>query len=139
MKIFKFTLITATLTALLGCSNNIQEEQIMANETATNGELLPAYIEASTENTDRLKQALSKSLNGISVNIPTDAFTKSSTLSTERIAQDKIGQEGMNGRMMGMPNDSFNFALYRKGDSCYLVNKTTGKKILVAGLVCKPM
>ena len=102
---------------------------------ATSPKTMQAAViaEPSVATSKALNAAVSRALNGTKVSLARDAFTKSSELQIERMAQDSAARPGLNGRMMGVP-EVYSFSLRSSAGSCYLLHQKTGKTYPVDGV-----
>jgi len=137
MPLLKINMLLILSLLLISCSNAVVNDSMQKKPLSVT-DMTPALVIASPKNTQLLNQAVSKALNGIKVNLSPNTFTQTHKMSTERVAQDKIGQQGMNGRMLATPeNASHHFSLYRHAESCYLVNDKNEKIYPIEGLDCQ--
>ena len=96
----------------------------------------PALIIPSIESTSKLEAVMSKALNGRKVSLSHTAFTKSHThVLQQRPAMTREGQL-INGRMLGIPKPD-RFALYKQGDSCYLIYEKTAAHYPLQSVQCR--
>jgi len=137
----KFTLISLMILCfvfIIGCSNTLSKDEISTKDSISINDMTAALVEQSDDNLQLITQAVSDALNGTNVTLAPDTFTTSNSLTTERMMQDKLGQEGMNGRLMQTPdNISHRFKLLKTGNDCYLYYENKEKLVPIKGLVCK--
>jgi len=94
-------------------------------------------IETSAASVGALNTAISQALNGASVSVAQDAFTQSSELQIERMAQDPASMLGLNGRLMSRPEaHRFSLKSNNKGN-CYLVYQRTGFEYRLDDVKCR--
>lgn len=111
---FKIILVAATVVVQAGCGATppkALQDAVLTQPSAATSKVLNA--------------AASRALNGTRVSLARDAFTKSSEMQIERLAQDPASMRGLNGRIMGVPK-VYSFSLKSKEGGCYLVYKKTG-------------
>lgn len=97
---------------------------------------VPAVIaNPSPESRAELRRVLSEALGGAPVTVADDALVQETTLVVERArARDPEGRP-LDGREKGRPE---HFRLVKSGESCYLVQESTGRRFPLSGVTCTP-
>jgi hypothetical protein len=82
-----------------------------------------------------LRRVVSEALNRASVTLAEDALVHETTLTVERArARDAEGRP-LDGRERGRPE---HFRLVKSGESCVLVQESTGRRFPLSGVTCTP-
>jgi hypothetical protein len=116
-------LVAIASTAPLACSSLSAEEQ-------------PAVIAAATEQSrDELRRAVSAAMNGQSVLLADDAFTRDSVLTIERRTPPGAQGAAATGRTLAAPE---RFRLVLRGARCVLVRETDGREWPLETARCVP-
>jgi len=122
-------IIAASFAVLLqtGCASTKPKDSLQS----------AVLIQPSAASTGVLNAIISRALNGARVSVAQDAFTQSSELQIERMAQDPASMPGLNGRLMGLP-EAHRFSLKKNNEgNCYLVYQKTGNEYPLDGVKCR--
>jgi len=120
--ITRLTVIAASLLA--GC------------KTMANSEARPALLTRMDQSAQEgLTQAVSKAI-GSKVTLAPDSFMAKPSVTIEPRSVNKRNGRIIDGRSLERPTQ---VDLMMMGESCYVMNRTTGEKYPVEGISCKPL
>ncbi len=94
----------------------------------------PAIITDKSSKARQLLEVATSKAVGSNVSLAPDSFTVKSSVTIEPASVNKRNGKIIDGRTMEMPT---HIDLIMMGRNCYVLNRTTGKKIPVKGVRCK--
>jgi len=112
----------AILTLMAGCGTVPGQADVPA-----------VLVKPNAESRAELLRAVSAALNGASVTLADDAFTRKNSLSIERKAARDASGLPVQGRELGRPEQ---FRLVISGSDCVLVHEGSGRRLKLANVAC---